>query len=113
MSTSEVTPEMRQCLENCIACHLLCIETMAHVMHGGHVHSEVTHLTALQDCAQICMLHADFMMRRSPHQAQIAEECADICDRCARLCEEHQDRDGEMKRCGEACRKCQISCAMM
>ena len=57
--------------------------TFAHVLHGGHVHSEAKHLVALLDCAQICLTHADFMARRSPHHAHLAGECAEICSACA------------------------------
>ena len=111
--TSAMSAEMKQCLENCLACHRLCTETAAHVMHGGHPHSETKHLIALLDCAQICLTHADFMARRSPHHAHLAGECAEICAACAALCEEHEDPDGEMQLCAKACRRCAESCSQM
>ena len=111
--TSAMSAEMKQCLENCLACHRLCTETAAHVIHGSHPHSEAKHLVALLDCAQICLTHADFMARRSPHHAHLAGECAEICAACAALCEEHEDPDGEMQLCAKACRRCAESCSQM
>ncbi|MGI4849763.1 MAG: four-helix bundle copper-binding protein [Janthinobacterium lividum] len=113
MSQPQLSAEMQQCLANCLECHRFCTETVTHVLHGGHVHSEARHLVALLDCAQMCLVHADFMTRRSPHAAHIARECAEICGACAALCEEHADPDGEMARCAAACRKCEASCSAM
>jgi hypothetical protein len=114
MNQSQASSEMmKECLAHCLECHRVCTETAAHVLHGGHVHSEAKHLVALLDCAQICIVHADFMARRSPHQAHLAKECAEICSACAALCEKHADPDGEMKRCAEACRTCAKSCSAM
>lgn len=104
---------MQECIANCMECHRACTETAAHVLHGGHPHSEAKHLVALLDCAQMCVLHADFMARRSPHAAHLAKECAEICNACAALCEEHSDPDGKMKQCAEVCRKCAATCERM
>jgi hypothetical protein len=113
MDQSSISGEMQQCLDNCLACHRLCTETAAHVLHGGHPHSEAKHLVALLDCAQICMVHADFMLRRSPHHTHLSKECAEICSACATLCEEHADPDGKMAACAKACRACAESCSKM
>lgn len=113
MNQSQKGSVMADCVIDCLDCHRLCTQTAALVLHGGHVHSEAKHLVALLDCAQICMVHADFMARRSPHHAHLAKECAEICNACAALCEEHPDPDGKMKLCAEVCRKCAKSCQEM
>jgi hypothetical protein len=88
MNQTQMTQEMKECLANCLECHRICTETVTHVLHGGHVHSEAKHLVALLDCAQ-------------------------ICNACAALCEEHPDPDGEMKLCARICRTCAESCSRM
>jgi hypothetical protein len=108
-----MTSEMQQCIANCMDCHRVCTETVAHVLHGGHPHNEAKHLVALLDCAQMCGLHADFMARRSPHADHLAKECAEICKACAALCEGHPDPDGKMQQCAEVCRRCAASCEGM
>ncbi|SNT08805.1 hypothetical protein SAMN06265795_11388 [Noviherbaspirillum humi] len=108
-----MTNDMQKCISNCMDCHRVCTETAAHVLHGGHPHSEAKHLVALLDCAQMCGLHADFMARRSPHAAHLAKECAEICRACAALCEGHPDPDGKMKQCAQVCRQCADSCERM
>ncbi|MFC3110586.1 four-helix bundle copper-binding protein [Undibacterium arcticum] len=113
MISSQLSAGMHSCLTHSLACHRRCTETAAHVLHGANVHSEAKHLVALLDCAQMCMVHADFMMRRSPHHVHLAKESAEICDACAALCEQHPEPDGEMARCAEACRSCAQSCREM
>ncbi|VTV17831.1 MULTISPECIES: four-helix bundle copper-binding protein [unclassified Variovorax] len=100
-------------IKDCLECHQICTETVAHVLHGGAGHSEPKHLVALLDCSQICLVCADFAIRQSPHHTHLCSECAEICKLCAELCEAHQDADGQMKRCGEACRRCAASCEKM
>lgn len=113
MEHKQAGQSMQQCITECLECHRICAETVAHVLHGGGAHSETEHLVALLDCAQICATSADFMARRSPHHDHLCAECAEICDSCAALCESHKDPDGQMKRCAEACRRCSQSCRQM
>jgi hypothetical protein len=113
MKKQSGTETMQDCIKNCLECHRLCTATVAHVLHGGHSHDEAPHLVALLDCAQMCLLHADFMARSSPHQQHIAKECAEICSACATLCEAHPDPDGQIKECARACRECATSCGAM
>ncbi len=113
MAANEISSEMRECIAQCLECHSVCTEAASHVLHGDGKHSEGAHLVALLDCAQICLVHADFMARRSPRHASLAAACADICKTCAELCEQHADKDGMMKRCAEACRECEQSCRRM
>jgi hypothetical protein len=110
---NEPSESMQQCISNCLECHRICTETVAHLLHGGGHHSESKHLIELLDCSQMCALSADFMTRRSPHHTHVCPECAEICNACATLCEEHIDTDGQMRRCAEACRRCATSCAAM
>lgn len=109
----QMSPSMKRFLDNCLDCHRICTETVAHVLHGCGHHTESTHLVALLDCAQMCGLSADFMSRRSPHHSHVCRECAEICNACATLCEAHPDADGQMKRCADACRRCAKTCAEM
>ncbi len=101
------------CIKTCLDCHQICTAAAVHVLYDGGRHSEAKHLVALMDCAQICAVSADFMSRRSPHHHHICAECAEICEACAVMCEAHEDPDGQMKRCAEACRRCAQSCQQM
>lgn len=113
MSTSQLSTEMKKCIDLCLSCHAICTETTSHLLQGGTNHSESTHLISLLDCAQICLAHADFMARGSKHHSELAKLCADICRECSESCDQHANADGKMRECAEICRKCEESCRQM
>jgi hypothetical protein len=75
-------------------------------------HAEPTHIRLLQDCAEICAVSADFMLRQSEFHPQTCQICADICEQCALSCEQMND-DDMMQACVDACRTCAKSCGEM
>lgn len=115
MPHQEIGREMRECIDNCINCHAVCAETISHCLSMGGEHASPNHIKLLQDCAQICMTSADFMLRMSDYHPQTCGVCADICEACAEECEGMASGDGAdfMQRCADACRKCAESCRRM
>ena len=104
---------MRHCIDNCVACHRICTEMIAHCLTKGGKHSGAEHIRLLLDCAQICQTSADFMLRSSPLHARTCELCADVCRLCADDCERLAAEDSMMKECADLCRRCADSCAQM
>ena len=111
MAHTETHAAMRSCIDACQSCHEVCIETVAHCLEMGGKHSEAGHIRSMTDCAQICAVSADFMLRGSPSHSDVCDVCADICDECAESCEALEG--AEMKRCAEQCRSCAESCREM
>lgn len=102
--------EMQQCIENCLNCHKTCLQMASnHCLEMGGKHVEPAHFRLMLDCAQICQVSADFMLRSSAHHSHVCAECADICEDCAKSCEQV----GDMGECVAACRKCAESCRAM
>ena len=110
MTHDHMSEEMRNCIENCLDCHRLCVETTTHCLTMGGRHAEASHIRGLLDCAQICATSADFMLRQSSHHAYTCGVCAEICKRCADDCERLAGGDPLMLRCAEMCRRCAESC---
>lgn len=113
MAHNERSQEMQDCINNCLNCHAVCLETIGHCLEMGGEHASPKHIKLLQDCAQICMTSADFMLRMSNYHPQICGLCADICEACATECESMADGNDFMQRCADACRKCAESCREM
>lgn len=105
------TESMQRCIEDCLVCYRVCVETSAHCLHKGGDHAEPRHLQLMLDCAEICRTSADFMLRGSNLAARLCELCAETCEACAEDCERFKDE--EMKRCAEICRRCAVSCREM
>ncbi len=104
--------DMQYCIEECVNCHTICIETISYCLEQGGKHAEATHIRLLQDCTQICQTSADFMLRNSDLHTQTCAACAEVCLRCAESCEQ-MGNDVQMQACAEACRRCAESCQQM
>ena len=102
--------EMQTCIQNCLECHAICLNMLSnHCLEAGGKHVEQKHFKLMMDCAQICMVSADFMLRQSDHHKHICAECVEICTACADSC----DAIGDMETCAAACRKCAATCGAM
>src|SRR5688500_13948597 len=82
-----LTDEMQMCIFNCTQCHQVCEQMIQHCLKKGGLHAEFRHMGALKDCADICALSADFMLRGSDLHERICSVCADVCLKCAADCE--------------------------
>lgn len=103
--------EVRRCLKDCLYCYQTCTETTVRCLTAGGKHSKPALLWLLIDCAKICSLNADFMLRNSTYYPQTCGITSDICDECAEACERFDD--DFMKECASVCRRCAESCREM
>ena len=101
--------DMQSCISKCHECHQVCLETLTHCLDKGGKHAEAAHIRLLIDCARICDLSADFVIRKSPFGEKACYLCGDICEKCAASCESIGD-DEQMRRCAHVCRQCAESC---
>ena len=108
----QLSDEMKACIQNCLSCSAVCIQTVTYCLQKGGRHAALEHIRLLEDCVQICKTSADFMLRGSALHARTCGVCADVCDRCASECEKMGD-DAVMKACADACRRCAESCRKM
>ena len=113
MPHQEISQEMRECIDNCLRCHAICLETITHCLAMGGEHAAPDHIRLLQDCAQICMTSADFMLRMSDRHGETCGVCAAICEACADDCESLADGADFMQTCADECRRCAESCRRM
>lgn len=104
---------LKECLRHCQQCHAVCTKTAQHCLSMGGKHAEANHIRLLLDCAQICAISADFMLRGSPEHPRTCGICADICTACADACERIGREDAMMAECAKMCRECAKSCQQM
>ena len=107
-----IAPVVRQCIDECVRCHEVCLSTIPYCLEQADEHAEEAHIVLLQDCAEICRTNVDFMLRGSDEQERISVACAAFCRHCADDCDRLSD-DDVMRACAEACRRCAESCERM
>lgn len=112
ITLNQVNQEMQQCIQNCLDCHSICLNTIAYCLQQGGMHAEPAHIRLLQDCAEICGVSANYMLRGSDLHSRTCGICAEICHRCAEDCDRMGD-DTQMQACADMCRRCASSCRQM
>lgn len=107
-----MSQNMQKCIQNCLDCHGICLNTVTYCLQQGGMHAEPAHIRLMLDCAEICQTSANFMLRGSELHLSTCGVCAEVCERCATSCEQMGD-DAQMKACAEMCRRCAESCLQM
>ncbi len=105
------TDEVKACIKDSLECFQNCTKTSRQCISRGGKYVETKTIKLLMDCAKICNVNADFMLRDSTYYPQICGLAADICDECSDNC----DRFDEpfMRECAGICRRCSESCREM
>lgn len=102
-------PNMQSCVDACNRCHQTCLhEVMNHCLESGGKHVAPDHFRLMMSCAEICQTSTNFMLSASAFSNQLCRVCAEVCDACARSCEQLGMDD-----CARACRECAESCRRM
>lgn len=105
--------EVQECIQSCTSCHQICLQTISYCLEKGSEHASPAHIRMLEDCAEICSVSANFMMRGSDLHPTICGVCAEACLACAASCEQLGSDDETMKACADVCRECAESCRKM
>jgi hypothetical protein len=100
---SALEGQMQDCINDCLNCHTVCFDKASQVLQKGGQNAD--HVRTLQDCAEICLTAAHFMLRNSPLYGYICQACAQVCTHCADMCFQMGETD-----CANACRACANSC---
>ncbi|WP_255398794.1 four-helix bundle copper-binding protein [Nitrosovibrio sp. Nv6] len=101
---------MQTCIAACDNCHQTCLQAaMNHCLESGGRHVEAGHFRLMMNCAEICQTSLNFMLSGSQYSNQVCRICAEICDACAKSCEQLDGMDD----CATACRECAQSCREM
>ena len=105
--------KLEHCIAECGNCQETCLATVAHCLTMGGRLAEAHHIRVMLDCAEICQVAANFMLRRSSLHSYVCRACAEICDKCAQSCEAVSGDDEQMKQCIESCHRCADACREM
>ena len=100
--------EMQQCIQDCLTCHSVCMDTAQKGRQEGGAPAEMGHIQMMLDCAEICLTAAHFMQHNSPLYGYVCQAAAQVSNHCANECDQMGDSD-----CANACRNASSSCEQM
>lgn len=92
------------CIEACVECWTACEMCSDACLHEPNVEQMVRCIRLDRDCAAICRLAAEAMIRGSEMAAPFCALCAEICEACAEECAKHAQHHDHCRVCAEACR---------
>ena len=58
-ASPQISREMQECIEECLRCHGICLQTVSHCLELGGKHADPDHIGLLLDCAEICRTSAE------------------------------------------------------
>jgi hypothetical protein len=108
-----VSHDLQHCIDLSVACHNACLSTAMHCLDVGGKHAESGHISLMLDCAELCQMTADFLMRGSERHAAVCAVCADVCRSCAEECSQLGPDDQQMQHCAKASQLCARACERM
>lgn len=104
-----VSPEIRQAISDCLACYSTCTETLGYCVERGGALVAPELLRRLRDCAELCWMSADFMLRGSELAERLCALAAEAAARCAEACAAIPE-DAQLHTCMDVCLRCATAC---
>lgn len=113
--SGQLDQKATQDIETMHECVRICNETAQHCLsmakqEKDNVEDHLRNHEAVMDCQETCSVTANFMARQSPFSQPMHQANAEICAKCAEICENSQDDSEIVKKCAEICRECEEMC---
>ena len=108
-----VGQHVNECIEACLACARICNtcgDDMIGMSHQSSQDLMARCIRLCRDCADICLLAAQWMGRTSAFAIRMCALCAELCEVCAGVCEEHAPHHPLCGDCARDCRRCAEMC---
>lgn len=88
----------------------ICRQTAAYCIDSGGELATLARLRAFDDCAEINLTLANFLLRASEHWRNLASLCVEVSTACAREIEDVEHSDGQIRAAYAACRRSRQAC---
>lgn len=111
MARSILNPHLKECIEKCLNCQRVCLETIQQCLSLGGEHVMKEHIALLMVCADICQTSARAMSLGAESHIVLCHACSQICQDCAKSCASMGDEF--MQICARICEECADWCARM
>ena len=96
------------CLRACNDCAAACLQCATSCLKEDNPKPMVACILLDMECADMCRHTAQAMARGDSHVNAISLLCAEICDKCAAECGQHEM--DHCQHCCETCKRCAVAC---
>ena len=103
---------VQACIEECLNCHATCIMAAQYCLAEGGELADIDLVSVLMDCAEICQVSANFLLRGSPYHVITCAACAELCRACEEACRGVTGNE-QLAHCADECASCAEHCERM
>lgn len=100
------------CIEACLRCAAICNYCASSCTQEKDVNMMAACIKLDMECAAICYATGQLMSLGSDKAMDLCRICAEICEACARECEQH-DHFEHCRVCTKTCYQCAEECREM
>lgn len=102
-SGRRASAEERRHIRNCLECRRACLRAAMAALERHGPEASAPLVSTMLDCAQACLIAADFIMRMPSLRAELCAACAAACEACAESCRRMASGLRGMQECAEDC----------
>lgn len=102
--------DLDRVIDDLMETYRICHQTAAYSIDTGGELATLARLRAFDDCAEINLTLANFLLRASKHVAAVAELCVVVSEACAEAIEDVEHEDGQLRAAYAACRRSRRAC---
>lgn len=102
--------DLDRIIDDLMETYRVCHQTAAYSIDSGGELATLARLRAFDDCAEINLTLANFLLRASDHSHALAELCAEVSAACAEAIEDVEHQDGQLRAAYAACQHSRQSC---
>lgn len=112
MHTLMVSNEKYQkCIDKCLECAKACEYCATACLDEPNPQNMARCIKLDRDCADICLLSAQYMARDSDFSSKLCNLCAEICNTCGDECSKFPT--DHCQQCADICHECATECKNM
>jgi hypothetical protein len=109
---AQLSPEQQKANKAVVAClgtKNVCLQTQRYCLTKGGKLVDPTFINQLQDCAAVCDLTANAVLRESALKSDLAKLCNQTCQTTVKACEQFKD-DPQVQMCTQYAQASAQSC---
>ncbi len=102
--------DLDRVIDDLMETYRICHQSAAYCIDAGGDLATLARLRAFDDCAEISLTLANFLLRASKHADALAQLCVDVSTACAEEIRDVEHRDGQLRAAYAACRRSRRAC---
>ncbi len=102
--------DLDRVIDDLMATYRICHQTAAYCIDSGGELATLARLRAFDDCAEINLTLANFLLRASRHARALAELCVAVSTACAEEIKDVEHDDGQLRAAYAACQRSRHAC---